>query len=130
MTLPCLGQEAIGAQQSQPRNALLCVATNNPTRDRPDLRPKTGQTMSSATATRNISLDAALREAEERFTAENPASRKRHDEARASMPGGNTRTVLYYSPFPLTMVKGEGARLWDMDGHGYIDFLGEYTAGL
>ena len=86
--------------------------------------------MSSATATRNISLEAALREAEERFTAENPASLKRHDEARASMPGGNTRTVLYYPPFPLTMVKGEGARLWDMDGHRYTDFLGEYTAGL
>ena len=86
--------------------------------------------MSSATATRNISLDAALRDAEERFAAANPNSGKRHEEARSSMPGGNTRTVLYYPPFPLTMVKGEGARLWDMDGHEYTDFLGEYTAGL
>ena len=46
------------------------------------------------------------------------------------MPGGNTRTVLHYSPFPLTITAGEGCRLRDLDGHGYTDFLGEYTAGL
>ena len=28
------------------------------------------------------------------------------------------------------MVKGEGCRLWDADGAEYVDFLGEYTAGL
>jgi glutamate-1-semialdehyde 2,1-aminomutase len=28
------------------------------------------------------------------------------------------------------LVKGEGARLTDLDGHTYIDFLGEFTAGL
>lgn len=46
------------------------------------------------------------------------------------MPGGNTRTVLHVPPFPLTIVRGEGAHIWDADGHVYLDFLGEYTAGL
>ena len=46
------------------------------------------------------------------------------------MPGGNTRSVLHVPPFPLTIVRGEGARLTDADGHVYLDFLGEYTAGL
>lgn len=46
------------------------------------------------------------------------------------MPGGNTRSILFYPPFPVTIVKGEGTRLWDLDGHVYRDFLGEYTAGL
>ena len=46
------------------------------------------------------------------------------------MPGGNTRTTLHNNPFPLTVVKGEGCRLWDADGHEYIDVLGEYTAGI
>ena len=46
------------------------------------------------------------------------------------MPGGNTRTMLHYAPFPLTVVRGEGCRLWDVDGHEYIDLLGEYTAGI
>ena len=46
------------------------------------------------------------------------------------MPGGNTRTTIHQPPFPLTIVRGEGARLTDADGHEYVDFLGEYTAGL
>ena len=46
------------------------------------------------------------------------------------MPGGNTRTTIHRQPFPLTIVRGEGARITDADGHEYVDFLGEYTAGL
>src|SRR5205823_6615618 len=46
------------------------------------------------------------------------------------MPGGNTRTVIHVPPFPLTIVRGDGARLTDADGHVFVDFLGEYTAGL
>lgn len=46
------------------------------------------------------------------------------------MPGGNTRTTLFHSPFPLTMASGAGCRLTDVDGHEYVDLLGEYTAGL
>jgi glutamate-1-semialdehyde 2,1-aminomutase len=46
------------------------------------------------------------------------------------MPGGNTRTVLYYSPFPVTFRSAEGATLHDVDGHAYTDFLGEFSAGL
>ena len=78
----------------------------------------------------NVSLDAALAEAESRFIASNPLSYARHDAARSAMPGGNTRTVLHYSPFPLAWAKGEGATLTDLDGNLYTDFLGEYSAGL
>lgn len=78
----------------------------------------------------NVSLDAALAEAEARYTAANAASAARHAEARSAMPGGNTRTVLHYGPFPLTWTKGEGAILTDIDGHQYVDYLGEYSAGL
>ncbi len=78
----------------------------------------------------NSSLDTALTEVREQYVARNPASLAAHVEAVAAMPGGNTRTVLFYAPFPLTMVRGESCRLWDADGHGYVDLLGEYTAGL
>ena len=78
----------------------------------------------------NITLQAALVEARERFVAANPASLAAHVEAVSVMPGGNTRTVLFHPPFPLTMVSGQGCRLRDADGHGYVDLLGEYTAGL
>lgn len=78
----------------------------------------------------NASLTAVLAEARERYVAENPASLAAHVTATAVMPGGNTRTVLFHTPFPLTMLRGEGCQLWDADGHRYIDLLGEYTAGL
>ena len=78
----------------------------------------------------NTSAAALLAEARERFVAANPGSLAAHVEATAVMPGGNTRTVLFHTPFPLTMARGEGCRLWDADGHEYIDLLGEYTAGL
>ena len=78
----------------------------------------------------NTDLASAAAEAEARYVAANPKSAERHRRATESMPGGNTRTVLHYSPFPLTLVGGEGCRVRDLDGHGYADFLGEYTAGL
>jgi glutamate-1-semialdehyde 2,1-aminomutase len=84
----------------------------------------------SASRLTNQTLDATLDEARAAFAAANPMSRQRHEAAKSVMPGGNTRTVLHYSPFPVTIVKGEGARIWDADGHEYTDFLGEYTAGL
>ena len=79
---------------------------------------------------RNLDLDAALAEAERRYLADNPGSVARLEHAKASLPGGNTRSVLHYAPCPLTMARGRGCRVWSLDGGEYIDFLGEYTAGL
>lgn len=78
----------------------------------------------------NWTLEDALAEEERAFTAANPASRARAAAAAAVMPGGNTRTVLHYTPFPLAFAKGEGATLTDLDGHTYRDYLSEYSAGL
>jgi glutamate-1-semialdehyde 2,1-aminomutase len=75
-------------------------------------------------------VDAALAEAIHAYAVANPASAQRFAAAGKVMPGGNTRSVLFYPPFPLCMVRGAGARLWDADGHGYADFLAEYTAGI
>jgi glutamate-1-semialdehyde 2,1-aminomutase len=78
----------------------------------------------------NIDLAAALGEAEEQYRARNPKSLEQHRAACAAMPGGNTRASIHVDPFPLTMAKGEAARLWDLDGHEYADFLSEFTAGI
>lgn len=77
-----------------------------------------------------VDLVARLAEAEARYVAVNPESRRLHEERARFMPGGNTRTTIYQPPFPLTIVHGEGARVTDADGHEYVDLLGEYTAGL
>jgi glutamate-1-semialdehyde 2,1-aminomutase len=78
----------------------------------------------------NIDIAAALAEAQELYQASNPKSLARHHEACTVMPGGNTRSAIHVDPFPLTIVRGEGARLWDLDGHEYVDFLSEFTAGI
>ena len=75
-------------------------------------------------------LAARLSEAEARYTAANPESLRLHERRARVMPGGNTRTTIHQPPFPLTIVRGDGARITDADGHEYVDFLGEYTAGL
>ncbi len=79
---------------------------------------------------RNLDLDTAVAEIERHYVAANPKSRARFEAARDVMPGANTRTTLHYDPFPVTLTRGQGARLSDLDGHEYVDFLGEYTAGL
>lgn len=76
------------------------------------------------------SVRALVAEAKSRFAGRHPESRKQLARAATVMPGGNTRSVLYYDPFPLVMARGDGFRLWDVDGHEYVDFLGEFTAGI
>jgi len=46
------------------------------------------------------------------------------------MPGGNTRSVLHFDPFPFRVATAGGPHLTDIDGHTYVDLLGNYTAGL
>src|SRR6266851_9086139 len=84
----------------------------------------------STTHPANIDIAAALAEAQEQYRARNPKSLAQYAEACAALPGGNTRSAIFVEPFPLTMVRGEGSRLWDLDGHEYVDFLSEFTAGL
>ena len=75
-------------------------------------------------------IDSALAGARADFITANPESRGRFAEAARFMPGGNTRSSLFYEPFPLCIARGMGARLWDVDGHEYVDFLGEFSAGI
>lgn len=83
--------------------------------------------MTQVTAT---GLDEALAQAQQRYVDRRPVGARMHTEACAVMPGGNTRTVLYHPPFPLRVASGHGQRIVDVDGHDYVDLLGEYTAGL
>jgi len=75
-------------------------------------------------------IESAVAKARKRFIEANPASQDRQRQATASMPGGSTRAVLWYSPFPLTLVSGEGCRVTDLDGHAYVDLVSEYGAGF
>lgn len=54
-------------------------------------------------------------------------SRELFQEATAHMPGGNTRGVLYHSPYPQYVDDAKGPYLTDVDGNELLDFLNNYT---
>jgi glutamate-1-semialdehyde 2,1-aminomutase len=87
-------------------------------------------TSSSSNTRANATLSAALDDAQANYVAGRPKSKAAHLEAGEFMPGGNTRTVLHYAPFPIRVVHGEGQKITDADGITYVNMLGEYTAGL
>jgi glutamate-1-semialdehyde 2,1-aminomutase len=72
----------------------------------------------------------AVTEAERRYAASRPRSRELFERAGAVMPGGSTRSVLDMQPFPFRIAAASGARIVDVDGLEYVDFLGDYSAGL
>lgn len=73
---------------------------------------------------------AQLHDLTERYIAAHPRSMQAMADASQWMPGGNTRTVLHYDPFPLVIQEGKGSRVTDLDGLEYLDCVGEFSAGL
>ncbi|KAH7405979.1 pyridoxal phosphate-dependent transferase [Phaeosphaeria sp. MPI-PUGE-AT-0046c] len=78
----------------------------------------------------NQGISRALHAAQVRFAERNSRSLELHKEASKSLPGGNTRSVLHTSPFPIFLRSGRGNHVTSEDGHTYIDLVGELTAGL
>jgi glutamate-1-semialdehyde 2,1-aminomutase len=62
------------------------------------------------------------------YAARRPNSQKLHDQARRFMPGGDTRSVTFYKPFPTFMKYGQGFTIVDVDGFEYIDFQNNYNS--
>jgi glutamate-1-semialdehyde 2,1-aminomutase len=69
-------------------------------------------------------------EARQRYVDAHPISAAWAQRAADVLPGGNTRSVLHFDPFPFRVATAEGRYLVDVDGHRYVDLLGNYTAGL
>ncbi|MGM0584034.1 MAG: aspartate aminotransferase family protein [Pseudomonadota bacterium] len=74
--------------------------------------------------------DLRLAELRDRYAAAHPRSAELVREAAAALPGGNTRSVLHFEPFPIVMESGREDRLTCVDGHQYLDCAGEFSAGL
>jgi len=62
------------------------------------------------------------------YLAKRPESQRLYQQAQSFMPGGDTRSVTYYRPFPSFMDYGKGCRLYDVDGNEYIDFGNNQTS--
>jgi glutamate-1-semialdehyde 2,1-aminomutase len=77
-----------------------------------------------------VNLDELLADAQGRYADARPVSASLADRAQQVLPGGNTRSVLHFDPFPFRVERAEGRYLYDVDRHRYVDLLGNYTAGL
>ena len=51
-----------------------------------------------------------------------------YNRALASLPGGNTRTTVFMKPYPIYAARGEGCRIWDVDGNEFIDCINNFTS--
>ncbi|MBI2554902.1 MAG: aspartate aminotransferase family protein [Candidatus Rokubacteria bacterium] len=71
-----------------------------------------------------MSLDRFSRQ----YEARTPRSKALHARAVKVMPGGNSRTTTFFDPYPFYAARGEGARIWDVDGVERLDFNGNYTS--
>jgi glutamate-1-semialdehyde 2,1-aminomutase len=62
------------------------------------------------------------------YRRQNPSSLSRFEEAKAVIPGGNTRLTAYFAPYPFYAVRGEGCRMSDLDGNVRLDFYNNATS--
>ena len=65
---------------------------------------------------------------ERTFRERTPRSADHAASADRVMPGGDTRAVGHHPPYQLTLVRGEGPWLTDVDGHRYLDLIGNFTS--
>lgn len=63
------------------------------------------------------------------YRAASPRSRAHFERAQSVMPGG-VKGAYYYRPYPLSMERGDGCYLYDVDGRRYIDFTNHHTAQI
>jgi glutamate-1-semialdehyde 2,1-aminomutase len=62
------------------------------------------------------------------YKEKTPGSMAHHRLAGRYLPGGDTRSATYFSPYPVYMERGRGCWLYDADGNEYLDMLGNYTS--
>ena len=65
---------------------------------------------------------------EEEYRRATPKSAASFERASRYLPGADTRTAAFHPPYPLTMSRGDGPYLWDVDGNRYLDCLGNYSS--
>jgi glutamate-1-semialdehyde 2,1-aminomutase len=69
-----------------------------------------------------------MRAIEQTFRERTPRSADHAAAAARVMPGGDTRAAGHHPPYQLTLVRGEGPWLTDLDGHRYLDLIGNFTS--
>jgi glutamate-1-semialdehyde 2,1-aminomutase len=77
--------------------------------------------------TREQRLAEVTKKSEDTYRKRTQKSKETLNRASQFMPGGDTRTSIWYDPYPFWIDKAEGCRFTDVDGNEYIDFHNCYT---
>jgi glutamate-1-semialdehyde 2,1-aminomutase len=62
------------------------------------------------------------------YERKNPKARNYYKMACRYLPGGTTRTLSFFQPYPLFLQRGSGCKLYDVDGNERIDFFNNATS--
>jgi glutamate-1-semialdehyde aminotransferase len=65
---------------------------------------------------------------EQRYRSRTPASARHFEEARRYLPGGDSRSTLFYPPYPAVLDRGEGHWVMELDRNRLLDFPGNHSA--
>ena len=72
--------------------------------------------------------DSNLNHISEKYRQTTARSREYHEYATNYLPGGVTRTLSFFAPYPPYIDRGEGCKLIDVDGNVRIDFFNNATS--
>jgi len=73
-------------------------------------------------------LEKTLQELKREYQSRTVGSQRLHDRLIHVLPGGETRSVTHFDPYPVAIQAATGATILDVDGNEYIDVLNNYTS--
>jgi glutamate-1-semialdehyde 2,1-aminomutase len=88
--------------------------------------------MAAASRTYDHRVDQIFKDEVARFEERTPRSRTLYERAEAAMPFGVASSFQAGDPYPIYLERGEGSRVYDVDGNEHIDFhngFGTMVAG-
>src|SRR5215212_5224615 len=71
---------------------------------------------------------ASLSQEEQLYRSLTPISYEYFLEGRKYLPGADSRSPLFYTPYPVVLEEGQGCWLLDVDGNRLLDFTGNHTS--
>jgi glutamate-1-semialdehyde 2,1-aminomutase len=86
--------------------------------------------MAERERTRTVDRTRTLEDLERGYRERTKESLALHERAKASLPGGDTRSVTYTRPYPTYIERAKGTRLTTVDGEELVDFLNNYTQAI
>ena len=73
------------------------------------------------------SCEQELNRQEDLYRSNTPDSYRLNLEAQKYLPGGDSRSTIYFQPYPQFFVRGDGCWLFDADGNRFLDFTCNHT---